>query len=47
MREYDRGFAMGDKGGKKNRDKDQKQKAIKHAKDLKVKKDKEPKNTSK
>jgi hypothetical protein len=38
---------MGDKGGKKNRDKDQKQKAIKHAKDLQEKKGKEPKSTLK
>ena len=38
---------MGDKGGKKNRDKDQKQKAIKHTKDLKKKKDKEPKGIQK
>jgi hypothetical protein len=35
---------MGDKGGKKNKDKDLKQKAIKQAKDLKEKKDKQPKN---
>ncbi len=34
---------MGDKGGKKNKDKDLKQKAIKQAKDLKEKKDKQPK----
>jgi len=38
---------MGDKGGKKSRDKDQKQKAIKHEKDLKEKKDKEPKGAQK
>jgi hypothetical protein len=38
---------MGEKGGKKNRDKDQKQKAIKDAKHLKAKKDKEPKGVQK
>jgi len=38
---------MGDKGGKKDKDKDQKQKAIKHAKDLKGKKDKQPKSGAK
>ncbi len=38
---------MGDKGGKKNREKGQKQKASKHTKDLKEKKDKEPKSTQK
>ena len=30
---------MGDKGGKKDKDKNQKQKTIKHAKDLKEQKD--------
>jgi len=35
---------MGDKGSKKDKDKDLKQKAIKQAKDLKQKKDKQPKN---
>jgi hypothetical protein len=34
---------MGEKGGKKSRDKDQKQKAAKQAQDLRKKKDKEPK----
>jgi hypothetical protein len=38
---------MGDKSGKKNRDKDQKQKAIKHAQDIKEKKEKEPKRAQK
>jgi hypothetical protein len=38
---------MGDKGGKKNKDKDQKQKATKQAHNLKEKKDKEPKSTLK
>ena len=38
---------MGDKVGKKNRDKQQKQEAIKHAKDLKEKKDNEPKGVQK
>ena len=38
---------MGDKGGKKDKDKDQKQKAIKQANDLKGKKDKQPKSASK
>jgi hypothetical protein len=33
---------MGDKGGKKNKDKSQKQMADKHAHDLKEKKDKLP-----
>jgi hypothetical protein len=49
--EYDprhqRRHAMGDKGGKKDKDKDRKQKAIKHAKDLKEKKDKQPKSALK
>jgi len=35
---------MGDKGGKKDKDKNQKQKANKQAHDLKEKKDKEPKS---
>ena len=38
---------MGDKGGKKGKDKDQKQKAIKHEKDLNEKKDKQPKRALK
>jgi hypothetical protein len=38
---------MGDKGGKKDKDKDQKQKAIKQAHDLKEKKDKQPKSAPK
>jgi|APIni6443716594_1056825.scaffolds.fasta_scaffold907955_2 hypothetical protein len=38
---------MGDKGGKKNKDKDQKQKANKQGKDLQTKKDKQPKATVK
>ncbi len=38
---------MGDKGGKKDKDKDMKQKAIKQAKDLKEKKDKQPKSALK
>lgn len=33
---------MGDKGGKKNKDKDHKQKEIKHAQELKDKKNKQP-----
>ena len=39
-----RRLPMGDKGGKKDKDKDSKQKSVKHAKDLKVKKDKQPKS---
>jgi hypothetical protein len=35
---------MGDKGGKKDKDKDRKQKTIKQAKDLRAKKDKQPKS---
>jgi hypothetical protein len=38
---------MGDKGGKKNKDKDQKQKAAKQAHDMKEQKVKEPKGTLK
>jgi len=38
---------MGDKGGKKDKDKDRKQKALKQAHDLKEKKDKEPKSAAK
>jgi hypothetical protein len=38
---------MGDKGGKKDKDKDQKQKAVQQARDLKEKKDKQPKSASK
>jgi hypothetical protein len=38
---------MGDKGGKKDKDKDRKQTAIKHAKDLKEKKDKQPESALK
>ncbi len=38
---------MGDKDGKKNRGRHQKQEAVKHAKDLKEKKDKEPKGAPK
>jgi hypothetical protein len=38
---------MGDKGGKKDKDKDRKQKAIKQAQDLKEKKDKQPKGAPK
>lgn len=38
---------MGDKGGKKDKDKDRKQKAITQAKDLKEKKDKQPQSASK
>lgn len=38
---------MGDKGGKKGKDKSQKQKAAKQAHDLKIKKDKEPKGVGK
>jgi hypothetical protein len=38
---------MGDKGGKKDKEKDQKQKEIKHAKDLKKKKAKQPQSTLK
>ncbi len=38
---------MGDKGGKKDKDKDQKQKAIQQAKDLREKKDKQPKSAAK
>jgi hypothetical protein len=35
---------MGDKGGKKNKDKHQKQMETKQANDLKAKKDKQPKS---
>ncbi|MCK7504793.1 MAG: hypothetical protein MZV70_12380 [Desulfobacterales bacterium] len=38
---------MGDKGGRKAETKDQKQKAIKHDKQLKEKKDKEPRRAEK
>jgi len=38
---------MGDKGGKKDKDKDRKQKEIKHARDLKEQKDKQPKGAVK
>jgi hypothetical protein len=38
---------VGDKGGKKDKDKGQKQKASKQAHDLKEKKDKEPKSGAK
>lgn len=38
---------MGDKGGRKDKDKSQKQKATKQALDLKAKKDKEPKGMAK
>lgn len=38
---------MGDRGGKKNKDKRQKQKVRKLADNLKEKKDKEPKNVTK
>jgi hypothetical protein len=38
---------MGDKGGKKDKEKGQKQKAIQHAKDIKEKKDKQPKSALK
>jgi hypothetical protein len=35
---------MGDKGGKKNKEKSQKQKTMKHTHDVQQKKDKQPKN---
>jgi hypothetical protein len=38
---------MGDKGGKKDKDKDRKQKAVQQAKDIREKKDKQPKSTTK
>jgi hypothetical protein len=38
---------MGDKGGKKDKEKGQKQKSLKHAHDLKEKKDKQPKSAMK
>jgi hypothetical protein len=38
---------MGDKGGKKDKDKVDKQKVTKQAKELKVKRDKEPKSVPK
>jgi hypothetical protein len=38
---------MGDKGGKKDKEKGQKQKAMKQAVDLKEKKDKQPKSALK
>ena len=40
-------YAMGDKGGKKDKDKDQKQKASKHDEEAKRKLEKEPKRTLK
>jgi hypothetical protein len=42
-----RRYTMGDKGGKKDKEKGQKQKSIKQAKDLRKKKDKEPKSALK
>jgi hypothetical protein len=42
-----RRHTVGDKGGKKDKDKDLKQKAIKQARDLKEKKDKQPKGALK
>ncbi len=38
---------MGDKGGKKDKEKGQKQKALKHAKDLKEKAGRQPKSSLK
>ncbi len=38
---------MGDKGGKKDKDKGLKQKAVKHAKDMKEKKNKQAKSSLK
>ncbi len=38
---------MGDRGGKKSKDKDQKQKAAKQARDLQTKKDRKLKNALK
>jgi hypothetical protein len=38
---------MGDKGGKKDKEKGLKQKEIKHAQDMKEKKDKQPKSAMK
>jgi hypothetical protein len=38
---------MGDKGGKKIKDKDHKQKELKHAQELKDKQNKQPKSGSK
>lgn len=35
---------MGDKGGKKNKDKSQKQKTMKHVHEMQVKKDHQPKS---
>jgi hypothetical protein len=45
--QYQRRYTMGDKGGKKDKEKGQKQKSIKQTKDLKEKKDKEPKSALK
>jgi len=44
---HQRRHTMGDKGGKKDKDKDQKQKAVQQARDLKEKKDKQPQSASK
>jgi hypothetical protein len=38
---------MGDKGGKKDKDKDRKQKAVQQARELQEKKDKQPKSAAK
>jgi hypothetical protein len=38
---------MGDKGGKKDKDKDRKQKVVQQAKDLREKQDKQPKSAGK
>jgi len=38
---------MGDKGGKKDKDKGRRQKAIQQARDIKEKKDKQPKSAGK
>jgi hypothetical protein len=38
---------MGDKGGKKDKEKSQKQKTMKHAHDIQQKKDKQPKSLMK
>ena len=45
--QHQRRHTMGDKGGKKDKDKDMKQKTIKQARDLKEKKDKQPKSALK
>jgi hypothetical protein len=44
MKKCRRRFVMGDKGGKKDKEKSQKQKGRKHAHEVQAKKDKQPKS---